>query len=165
MATKRQKSAARRNVKRVHMKRERMYSRAKAGRGRKRAKPGMSGEGKYFHVEVRQEAQFETFRTHDVGREGHSQRVAGQREDGSWDTQKWLISKEDAHIESGKLVGDTYEVREILDNLGSDPMHAAGNRFKAEPRAESEMFAETQDREWSENIEKAQEAKKERAEA
>src|SRR5207247_5002844 len=102
------------------------------GRGRK--KPGTGGTGEYFHVGVRPKENFVTFRTQDVGDPGHVQRVAGKRQSGSWDTVKWLISKEDAHVEAGKLVPDTEEVRDVLAKLGSEPVQVKGDVFEAKPR-------------------------------
>lgn len=42
-----------------------------------RKKPGQSGQGDYYHIEVLPKGDFVTFRTQDVGRRGHIQRVAG----------------------------------------------------------------------------------------
>lgn len=56
---------------------------------RTRKKPGSGGQGDYYHVEVRDRGDFETFRTQDVGEAGHLQRVAGKRSSGSWATVKW----------------------------------------------------------------------------
>ena len=51
--------------------------------GRRRAKPGTTGRGNYFHIEVRPRGEFQTFRTQDVGKPGGIQRVAGKRGSGS----------------------------------------------------------------------------------
>jgi hypothetical protein len=102
--------------------------------GKKRAAPGSSGKGEYYHIEVRPTADFVTFRTQDIGEKGGIQRVGGMRSNGSWDDQKWLISKDDAHIENDKLVPDTEDAREVLEALGSVPVHVAGDRFTARPR-------------------------------
>ena len=99
-----------------------------------RQKPGSGGQGNYYHVEVRDRGDFETFRTQDVGDTGHLQRVGGKRASGSWATVKWLISKEDAHVENGKLVGDTKDAKDLLTKLGSQPVHVTGDRFKAKDR-------------------------------
>ena len=104
-------------------------------KGRIRAKPGSKKEtGDYYHVEVRDKNQFTSFRTQDIGRKGHTQRVAGRRDTGSWDTQKWLISKEDAHVKKGIILADDEGVKQVLDNLGSKPKHLKGDIFKAKPR-------------------------------
>ena len=83
--------------------------------GRKRAKPGTKGEGDYFRIVVRSKEQFTTFRYHDVGEKGHILRLAGKRSSGPWDTQAWLINKDDAHIEGDTLVGDTDDARRVIE--------------------------------------------------
>jgi hypothetical protein len=82
-------------------------------------------------VEVREGGDFETFRTQDVGDPGHLQRVSGKRASGSWATVKWLIGKEDAHVENGKLVGDTKDARDLIKKLRSRPVQIRGDRFEA----------------------------------
>src|ERR1043165_7556504 len=99
-----------------------------------RKKPGSGGQGNYYHVEVRDGSDFETFRTQDVGDPGHWQRVGGKRATGSWATVKWLISKEDAHVEDGKLVGDTKEAKDLLKKLRVKPVQVSGDRFQAKDR-------------------------------
>jgi len=83
---------------------------------------------------VRPKREFQTFRSQDVGKRGGIERVAGQRSSGSWDTQKWLISKSHAHLERGRLVADTADARRVLNALGPSPVHLRGDRFRAEPR-------------------------------
>ena len=99
-----------------------------------RRKPGSSGEGDYYHVEVRPGEKFVTFRTQDVGRRGHIQRVVGQRSSGYWTTVKWLIGKEDAHVQDEKLVPETRAAKAVINQLGSQPIHLVGDRFKARPQ-------------------------------
>jgi hypothetical protein len=111
---------------------------------------------------VRRSADFTTFRTQDVGEPGHIQRVAGKRGSGSWDTVKWLISKEDAHIERGNLVADSSEAKNVLSALGSHPVHVKGDIFEAKPRPnvpEKEKPTPAQKRARSRNIKKAQAAR------
>ena len=127
--------------------------------GTTRKKPGNSGQGDYYHIEVLPKGEFVTFRTQDVGRRGHIQRVAGQRSSGSWATVKWLIGKEDAHKQGGKLVPDTKAARDVIEQLGSQPVHMIGDRFKAKPRAnvpERDKPTPAQQRARRENIKKAQ---------
>lgn len=127
-----------------------------------RAKPGSGGQGNYYHIELRDGSDFETFRTQDVGDEGHLQRVAGKRATGSWATVKWLVSKEDAHVEDGKLVGDTAEVKDLIRRLRSRPTHIRGDRFQAKPRrnvAERSKPTAAQTRARKQNIKKAQRSK------
>lgn len=129
----------------------------KSSSGRK--KPGSGGQGEYYHVEVREGDNFETFRTQDVGGEGHLQRVGGKRASGSWATVKWLISKDDAHVEGGKLVGDTKDAKDLIKKLGSQPVQLSGDRFKAEPRRnvrEKDKPTAAQTRARRQNIKKAQ---------
>lgn len=130
--------------------------------GTRRAKPGSGGSGKYYHVEVRDGGDFETFRTQDVGDPGHLQRVAGKRASGSWATVKWLVSKDDAHVEDGKLVGDTKEVKDMLSKLRRKPVHIRGDRFESKPRqnvAEKSKPTAAQQRARKQNIKKAQRAR------
>lgn len=109
--------------------------------GRKRAKPGTKEGGDFFHVVVRPKEEFRAFRTQDVGKRGHIERVAGKRSTGSWDTVKWLIGKHDAHIEGRKLIADTGEARKVLNALGSKPIHVRGDVFKAKPRPDIPEWA------------------------
>jgi hypothetical protein len=112
-------------------------------------------------VEVRQGDGFTTFRTQDVGDPGHLQRVAGKRESGRWTTVKWLIDKDDAHVEGESLVGDTQEAKDLIKNIGSKPVHKKGDVFEAKPRRnvpERSKPTAAQKRARSQNIKKAQAA-------
>jgi hypothetical protein len=127
-------------------------------KGRTRQKPGAGG-GEYYRVEVRPKSDFVSFRTQDVGTKGHIQRLAGKRSNGSWATVTWLISKEDAHLQAGKLVADTAAARQLLAKLGSKPVHTQGDRFKAKDRPnvpERSKPTPAQRRARSSNIKKAQ---------
>lgn len=169
MATEKQRQAAKRNIKKAQARWKSMSSQEHAraqpeGRGRK--KPGTTGEGNYYHVEVRPKDEFTTFRTQDVGDEGHLQRVAGKRSSGSWATVKWLIGKEDAHVEDGKLVGDTRDAKDLLKKLGSEPVRKNGDRFEAKPRRnvpEREKPTAAQTRARRQNIKKAQTARRKKS--
>jgi len=85
--------------------------------GPPRKRPGTGGAGKFYRIEVRPESEFVTFRTQDVGEEGHLERVAGKRSSGSWDTATWLISKDDAHRSGNTLVIDTRRVKTALKQI------------------------------------------------
>jgi hypothetical protein len=165
MATAKQRAAARKNIKKAQAAWQGMSSRAHSRsqpEGRGRAKPGATGKGEYYHIEVRPKSEFNVFRTQDVGERGGIQRVAGKRGSGSWDTQKWLIGKDKAHIEGGRLVPDTAEAREVLKSLGSAPAHVSGDRFKAAPREnvpEKKKPTPAQKRARLANIKKAQAAR------
>jgi len=130
--------------------------------GKKRAKPGTKGEGDYFRIVVRAKDEFATFRYQDVGEKGHILRLAGKRSSGSWDTQAWLISKDEAHIENVTLVADTDDARRLIETLGSKPTHVEGDVFEAKDRPnvpESKKPTEAQQRARLENIKKAQQAR------
>jgi hypothetical protein len=135
-------------------------------RGRSRAKPGARGGGEFFHIEVRPRREFKTFRTQDVGKKGGIERVAGKRGSGSWDTQKWLISKAHAHREGRRLVGDTADARKVLKTLGAPPTHLNGDRFKAKDRPnvpERRKPTQAMRRARTTNIRKAQAARRKTA--
>lgn len=129
----------------------------------RRAKPGARGGGQFFHIEVRPRREFRSFRTQDVGRKGGIERVAGKRATGSWDTQKWLISKEHAHREGRRLVADTADARKVLKELGASPTHLNGDRFKAKDRPnvpERRKPTTAMRRAGTRNIKKAQAARR-----
>jgi hypothetical protein len=131
-------------------------------KSRSRQKPGAGGKGAYYHVEVRPGDDFVTFRTQDVGDPGHIQRVAGKRESGSWATVKWLIGKDDAHLDGNTLVGDTRDARDVIKKLGSKPVHKKGDLFEAKPRRnvpERSKPTQAQRSARSRNIKKAQAAR------
>jgi hypothetical protein len=101
---------------------------------KRRAKPGARGSGGFFHIQVRPKSDFVSFRNQDVGRRGGIERIAGRRANGSWDTQKWLIGKTQAHRDGKRLVGDSVAAEKVLSQLGSAPRHLGGDRFIAKPR-------------------------------
>ncbi len=130
---------------------------------RTRAKPGARGSGDFFHIEVRPAREFVRFRVQDVGAAGGVERVAGQRANGSWDTQKWLISKREAHVVARRLVGDTANARKVLTSLGSTARQITTDRFKAKPRRkipEREKPTPAMRRAQRQNIRKAQAARR-----
>ena len=92
---------------------------ANAAASARRAKPGARGKGGFFHIQVRPRTEFVFFRNQDVGRRGGIERVAGRRANGSWDTQKWLIGKTEAHRAGKQLAPDTAAARKVLKQLGS----------------------------------------------
>ena len=165
MATMKQRQAARKNIKKAQSRWQSMSSRQRStsqpeGRGRQR--PGAGG-GQYYRVEVRPKSEFVTFRTQDVGSKGHIQRVAGKRESGSWATVAWLIGKEDAHVAGGRLVPDTTDARNLIEKLGTKPVHKSGDRFDAKDRPnvpERSKPTAAQKRARSTNIKKAQAARR-----
>lgn len=166
MATKKQEETAKENIKKAQDKWQSMSPRQRAlaqPEGRKRAKPGTKGEGKWYRVIVRDKNQFTSFRYHDVGeKNGDLQRLAGRRSSGSWATHAWLINKDSAHISDEILIGDTEDVKDLLDTLGSKPKQIKGDLFKAKPRPnvpEKDKPTEAQQRAREKNIKKAQQAR------
>lgn len=168
MSTEKQREAARENIKKAQQAWQDMSSKERAEaqpEGRERTKPGRGGEGDYFHIGVRDKNNFETFRTQDVGDEGGLQRVTGQRESGSWDTVKWLVSKDYAHRDGDRLVPDKKAAKDLFDDLGSEPKHVEGDFYSAKPRPnvpEKNKPTEAQKRARKENLEKAREARRKR---
>ena len=121
-----------------------------------------TGHGEYFHITVRPKGQFVTFRTQDVGGPGHIQRVAGKRASGSWDTQTWLVSKDDAHREGRRLIPDTQDAKNLFAKLSTSPKHIKGDIFEAKDRQnvpEHEKPTAAQRRARAANIKKAQAAR------
>jgi hypothetical protein len=165
MATTKQREAARQNIKKAQAKWQSMSRRQHSlaqPEGRKRAKPGTQATGDYFRIVVRPKEQFVTFRNHDVGEPGGLQRLAGKRSSGSWSTQAWLISKNDAHLERDTLVADSEDAKNLLKKLGSTPQHEKGDIFTAKDRRnvpEREKPTAAQQRARQQNIKKAQAAR------
>src|SRR5271169_3790973 len=136
--------------------------------GARRAKPGAGGTGGFFHIQVRPRTEFVSFRNQDVGRRGGVERVAGRRANGSWDTQKWLVGKGEAHIDRRNLVADSLAAEKVLSQLGSVPRHLGGDRFIAKPRRkipQSEKPTPAMRRAQLANIKKAQAALRKRRKA
>lgn len=106
-----------------------------------RAKPGERGRGQFYRVVVRPKAQFSAFRIQQVGRPGHTERLAGKRPGGTWDTQAWLISKQDAHIEKNRLKIDDRKARTVLKQVREPIVHKHGDIFEAKPRPNVPEYA------------------------
>jgi len=134
MATPRQRQGAKRD-KAQRGRRGRSWDARAQPPGRGRAKPGARGGGQFFRIEVAPGRRFVTFRYHDVGKKGGIERIAGQRADRTWDTAGWLISKDLAHVERGRLVPDTVAARKVLSALGVRPRRVGGDRFQAKDRS------------------------------
>ncbi len=167
MATQKQIRAARRNIRKAGRvwrgmsKREHSLAQPQ-GRGRK--KPGTTGRGNFYRIEVRPKGEFKTFRVQDVGRRGGLERLAGKRSSGSWDTVSWLVSKDAAHIDArGRLQIDDPRARTVLKNIRGRIVHLKGDVFRAHPRRnvpEREKPTPAQRRAQRQNIKKAQRARR-----
>ena len=88
-----------------------------------------------FHIVVRPKGDFVQFRTIvlDDGIERLDGRRAGSPSGASWETVAWLIGKDRAHNERGRLVADNAAAQAVLDE-GGDLKHVRGDRFKATAR-------------------------------
>ena len=138
MATLKQKKAAKKNIKKAQAKWKSMTHRQHAlaqPEGRARQKPGTTGKGNFFRIEVRPKSEFKTFRIQDVGRKGGLERLAGKRSSGSWDTVAWLVSKEDAKIKNRELIIKDSKAKSVLKNLRGPILRVKGDIFRAYPRA------------------------------
>ena len=75
MATSKQRTAAKRNIRKAQATWRSMSRTARSRaqpEGRSRRKPGSTGSGDYYHIEARPKREFVAFRTQDVGRfKGH----------------------------------------------------------------------------------------------
>ena len=134
----------------------------------RRVKPGARGRGGFFHIQVRPRSEFVFFRNQDVGSRGGIERIAGRRANGSWDTQKWLVGKTEAHRAGKRLEPDTAAARNLLSQLGSVPRHLGGDRFIAKPRRKipaNEKPTPAMRRAQAANIKKAQAALRKRRRA
>ena len=164
-ASTKQREAARQNIKKAQATWQHMTSRQRAiaqPEGGKRARPGTKGEGEFYRIELRPKSAFVTFRNQDVGKPGGLERIAGKRSSGSWATQAWLVSKDDAHLENDKLIPDSKDAKDLLKKLGSEPQHKKGDIFTAKDRRnvpEREKPTAAQRKARSENIKKAQAAR------
>ena len=151
MATARQKSAARKNIRKARKARKsvtrrtvrtkttsrsKTKARAKTVKAKARAKSATRRRPKsatkrrgFFHIEIQPKEAFVEFKTQHIGSDGGIERVAGKRAGGSWSTQEWLIAKDQAHVERGTLIGDTVDARRVLTMLDSEPRHIKADRF------------------------------------
>ena len=166
MVTAKQRKAARRTIKKARARWTGMSHLARAfaqpqGRGRK--KPGQGG-GKYYRIELRPTEKFTSYRTQDVGRKGHTKRLAGKRPSGSWGTRSWLISKNDAHVTGkGQLVIDSKTTKRVLGDMRGSIKRVKADVFRAHPRkniAEKAKPTPAMRRAQIRNIKKAQMARR-----
>ena len=131
-------------------------------RQRKRRRAGTGGKGRYYRIEVRPTARFVSYRLHDVGRGGHTKRLAGKRSSGSWDTKSWLILKSDAHVKTRTLMIDNPVAKTALKGIRGPIRHYKGDIFRAKPRRnvpEASKPTAAQRRARARNIKKAQRAR------
>jgi len=143
-------------------------TRKKTADGTRRKKPGATGKGKFYHIEIRPKSEFVSFRNQDVGEAGGLERLAGKRANGTWDTATWLISKEDSKIdEHGHLKITAPKVKSILKQIKGKIVHVKGDIFKAHPKNVREIDKPTLAMRRAEkaNIKKAQAARRKNTKA
>jgi hypothetical protein len=169
MATRKQRSAAKKNIKKAQRAWKGMSKRQRSlaqPQGRMRKKPGTTGAGKFYRIEVRPKGTFTSFRTQDVGRKGGLERIAGRRSSGSWATATWLVSKKHAHMKGGRLVIDDIKERQSLVKAIRGPIvHVKGDVFRAHPAKnvpEKTKPTAAMRRAQKANIKKAQSARRKR---
>ena len=134
MTTQKRREAAKNNIKKNQdvgqnmSTKERPLAKASEHAGEQ---PEFAKAGDYYHIGVRDKSQYQTFRTQKVADKDGLLQVAGQRSNAAWDVVEWLLSKQLAHVEGGKLLADHHDAQEVLDNLGSTPEHVEGDLFFA----------------------------------
>lgn len=167
MATKKQTLAAKKNIKKAQAVWKAMTPRQHAlaqPQGRSRKKPGTTGKGDFYRIEIRPKSTFTSFRTQDVGKKAGLERIAGRRSSGSWDTATWLVSKKDARMTADKkLVITDAKAKTVLDQISGKIIHVKGDVFKAHPRKnvpEKSKPTAKQTKAQSTNIKKAQAARR-----
>ena len=166
MATLKQKRAAKKNIKKAqsawkHMT-KRQHSLAQP-EGRMRKKPGTTGKGNFYRIEVRPKGEFVSFRVQDVGKKGGLERLAGKRSSGSWDTISWLVSNKDARVKNGNLMITDAKARTALKQIRGPIRHVKGDVFQAHPARnvpEREKPTPAMRRPRAKNIKKAQTARR-----
>lgn len=165
MASLRQRKAVRKNIRKAQARWRAMTKRQHSlaqPEGRARRRPGTGGKGRYYRIEVRPTARFVSYRLHDVGRGGHTKRLAGKRTSGSWDTKSWLVLKSDAHVKGRTLVIDNPSAKTALKGIRGPIRHFKGDLFRAKPRRnvpEASKPTPAQRRAQTKNIKKAQRAR------
>ena len=70
---------------------------------------------KYLRIRVKDPKRFSKIRTDDIGRKGHSLRLAGiNKKTGKWETQAWLIDRKDIEKRDIRVF---LLLRDILNDL------------------------------------------------
>lgn len=168
MATRKQTAAAKKNIRKAQKAWKDMTPRQRAlaqPQGPARKKPGTTGKGKFYRIEIRPKSEFTSFRTQDVGAKGGLERVAGRRSSGSWATATWLVSKDKAHVNAkGELViSDKKDKESLAKAIRGKVVHVKGDVFAAHPVknvSEAKKPTPAMKRAQAANIKKAQQARK-----
>lgn len=135
-------------------------------KAKRRAAPGSTGKGKFFHIQVRPKFEFKTFRVQDVGQKGGLERLAGKRSGpgGTWDTVTWLVSKDDAYIDANGHLKLRGKAQSLLKQFKGRITHVKADIFKAREKNVREVDKPTpaMKRAQKKNILKAQKTQKAR---
>jgi hypothetical protein len=87
-------------------------------------------EGSYYRIIVRPREDFKSFKSETPTINNTIQQINGKNAEGQWSTQSWLIHKDGAHIDSGKLVPDNKAVRRLLQVLDGHVVHIKDDVFQ-----------------------------------
>lgn len=162
MTTLKQRKAAQKNIRKAQARWRSMSKRQHSlaqPEGRARRRPGTGGHGNYFRIELRPKAKYVAYRLQDVGRSGHTKRLAGRTAKGNWSTKSWLVHKSDATVRDGKLFIKGGKAASILKSIRGNIRQLKGDIFFAKPRRnvpEREKPTASQQAAYRKNIKKAQ---------
>lgn len=84
----------------------------------------------YFRIIIRPRKQFVAFHTLETREPSSVQRLAGHRPASVRANQTWLLSKEIAHVEKGRIIPDTSEAVELLAAFAHEPVHQRDDLFE-----------------------------------
>ncbi len=95
----------------------------------KRKAPGETGQGRFFHISILPKRRFFKFRTHDVGKKGGIERVAGHSRKTGWKTQKWIVDKDMAIERGGYLLPVSIFSVELFKTFPKRPKRVKGDIY------------------------------------
>jgi len=84
----------------------------------------------YFRIITRPRQRFAAFCGQDVAEPSIVQRLTERGPTPGDKTQTWLLSKEMAHVEKGRIVPDTKEAADLLATFGREPVHRTDDLFE-----------------------------------
>lgn len=84
----------------------------------------------YLRIITRPRLHFANSCVQDAGDPGSIQRLTDGRQLSANKSQTWLLSKDMAHVERGKIVPDTLEAAELLATFSREPVHRTDDLFE-----------------------------------
>lgn len=85
---------------------------------------------RYLRIRLEDPRKFKKFRTHDVGRKGHSKRLAGlSKRTGKWETQAWLLSRADLKKHDSRTWGMLLDLATKVKPQDSKKIHLSLRRL------------------------------------